>query len=60
VLQAPLPVAAATTVGWLVLSATALRSAGVAALAFPAILLCHHLWYGVYFLRGLATRELRT
>jgi GT2 family glycosyltransferase len=59
-MRAPLLVSALTGVGWLVVSATALRAAGVAALAFPAILLCHHVWYGLSFLRGLATRELRT
>ena len=59
-LRAPLLLSAMAIGAWLVLSATALRAAGAAALAFPVILFCHHLWYGLSFLRGLATRELRT
>lgn len=59
-MRAPLLLSGLALGGWLALSATALGAAGAAALAFPAILFCHHLWYGVSFLRGLATRELRT
>jgi GT2 family glycosyltransferase len=59
-MKAPLPLLVLAVAGWLALSATALKAAGAAALAFPAILFCHHLWYGVSFLRGLLTRELRT
>jgi glycosyltransferase involved in cell wall biosynthesis len=58
--RSPLLISTLTIGGWLVISATALRAAGMSALAFPAVLFCHHLWYGVSFLRGLATRELRT
>jgi GT2 family glycosyltransferase len=56
--RALLPFWTVAAVGWLTLSATAVRAVGAAALGFPAILFCHHLWYAVGFVRGLATREL--
>jgi GT2 family glycosyltransferase len=59
-MRAPLPLLVLAVAAWLTLSATALRAAGAGALAFPVILFCHHLWYGVSFLRGLLTKELRT
>ena len=56
--QWPGPVAAGLGAGWVVLSATAAPRAGWAAAAFPIALLCHHLAYGLNFIRGLFGRPI--
>jgi GT2 family glycosyltransferase len=56
---APRPSSAVLAGGWLALSVPRFRKLGVAALAFPLLLLSHHLAYGLNFLRGLCTLTLR-
>ena len=53
----PIPVLAAGAALWLAVSTTAVERAGIAALAFPGVLLCHHVAYGISFLRGLFSRR---
>jgi hypothetical protein len=53
----PLATSAVLTSAWLAITATAVRRVGLAALAFPAVLICHHMAYGANFLRGLLTRR---
>jgi GT2 family glycosyltransferase len=47
------------SVAWAFLSGSALRRAGFASLAFPLVLLTHHVTYGLNFIRGLLGPELQ-
>jgi hypothetical protein len=51
--RAPLATASTFAVGWCGVAATTFRTNKEAALLFPGVLLCHHLAYGLSFLRGL-------
>jgi hypothetical protein len=44
--------------GWLVLSGSAASKLRFAALAFPGVLLSHHLAYGFNFVRGFFSSQL--
>jgi cellulose synthase/poly-beta-1,6-N-acetylglucosamine synthase-like glycosyltransferase len=58
--RAPRRFLAATLIIWLGVASTAVRSAGLGAVVFPGVLICHHMAYGASFIRGLLGPELAT
>lgn len=57
--RAPRTTAAVWGMLWTAISASTYKRAGVSALLLPGVLVCHHIMYGVNFVRGLLGGELR-
>jgi GT2 family glycosyltransferase len=48
------------SVGWFMIAITAAKRTGPAAIAFPGVLVCHHLAYGTSFIRGFLGPKIET
>jgi hypothetical protein len=57
-IRAPYVTLSSIGVIWVALAALAVKDVGARALVFPALLLAHHLWYGINFAMGLTSRTL--